>query len=221
MTKHLLRDLDQLKKHLLEVGGLVEDAIHKATTALLERRVDLAQEVMGGDGEIDDREVAIEEECLKILALHQPVAADLRFIVAVLKVNNDLERMGDLAVNIAERSQELAATAPTPMPTGFPIMIAKVEEMVRDCLGALVALDMDRARKVVDADDEVDDIHRQTFLEMQGIMREHPDQVVRATAIISVSRNLERIADQATNIAEDVMFMVDGDIVRHGGASTP
>lgn len=215
MSKHLLRDLDDLKRRLLAVGGLVEDAIHKATTAVLERKLDLANEVIRGDNEIDEREVAIEEECLKLLALHQPVATDLRFVVAALKVNNDLERMGDLAVNIAERAEALDTTPPAPMPIGFRSMVTKVEEMVRASLSALVAVDTDQARRVLVADDEVDEIHRQTFAEMQRLMRQDSDHVERATSVISISRNLERIADQATNIAEDVIFMVEGDVVRH------
>lgn len=214
--KHFLRDLERLKKDLLEVGGLVEHAIHTATTAMLERRPDLADTVIAGDSVIDAKEVAIEEECLKMLALHHPVAADLRLIVAVLKVNNDLERMGDLASNIAERAKGLAAEAPSPMPKDFRKMVEKVQEMVRSSLSALVAVDAKLARSVLAADDEVDAIHRATFGEMQQLMREHPDHVSRATSVISVSRNLERIADQATNIAEDVIFMVEGEIVRHG-----
>ncbi|MCA8942784.1 MAG: phosphate signaling complex protein PhoU, partial [Planctomycetes bacterium] len=209
--------LDELKKQLLAVGGLVEVAIHKATVAVFERKLDLAEEVLAGDREIDEREVAIEEEYLKVLALQQPVATDLRFIVAALKVNNDLERMGDLAVNIAERAVMLAKLPPAPMPTGIRSMVTKVEEMVRDSLGALVAVDVDKARRVLIADDEVDEIHRRTFDEMQTLMRQHSDQVERATAVITISRNLERIGDQATNIAEDVIFMVEGEIVRHGG----
>lgn len=218
MTKHLLRDLDDLKRNLLQVGGLVEEAIHKATTALLERRVDLAHAVIDGDRDVDEREVAIEEECLKVLALHQPVAGDLRFIVSCLKVNNDLERMGDLAANIAKRSLMLAAEPPSPMPIGFRAMVEKVELMVRTSLEALVAVDVEKARAVLTSDDEVDEIHRQTFAEMRELMIAKPDHILRATAVISVSGSLERIADQATNIAEDVIFMVDGEIVRHAGA---
>lgn len=217
MTKHLLRDLEHLKKEILGVGGLVETAIHNATTALLERRDDLARAVIRGDEHIDKREVAIEEECLKVLALHQPVAADLRFIIAVLKVNNDLERMGDLAANIAERALYLTSHEPLPRPAAFDQMVKGVRNMVRTALDSLVEQDPVRAARVLEADDDVDDAHRQMFTEMLQKMRSDPANIDRATQVLSVSRNLERIADQSTNIAEDVLFMVKGEISRHKG----
>ncbi len=215
MTKHLLRDLDDLKKRLLLLGGVVEGAIERATTALLDRRTDLAREVIGGDGEVDRREVQIEEDCLKVLALHQPVAADLRFIVAVLKVNNDLERMGDLAVNIAERAVDLAALTPDWRPPDFGTMVDTVRRMVRDTLDALIRTDVTLARRVVDADDLVDRIHREMFVGVRQAAGVSVEQVDVALLYLSASRNLERIADQCTNIAEDVIFLVDGEIVRH------
>jgi len=221
MTKHLLRDLEHLKKELLGVGGLVESAIHNATTALVDRRDDLARDVIRGDEEIDRREVAIEEECLKILALHQPVAFDLRFIIAVLKVNNDLERMGDLAVNIAERALYLTSHDPLPRPAAIDRMVDGVRSMVRMALNALVEQDIARAKKVLRADDDVDDANRQMFVEMLECMHSDPAKIDRATQVLSASRNLERIADQATNVAEDVLFMVNGEISRHKTPSTP
>jgi phosphate transport system protein len=215
MTKHLLRDLEQLKKALLSVGAVVEGAIHAATTALLDRRTSLAEEVIKGDAEIDRREVAIEEDCLKILALHQPVALDLRFLITVLKVNNDLERMGDLAVNIAERALFLARHPPLPRPEGFDRMVDCARRMVDDCLRALVEQDTAVARRVLAADDEVDAIHRRMFDAMRDLMLRDPKNIERGINILSASRNLERIADQATNIAEDVLFLVEGEIIRH------
>jgi phosphate transport system protein len=215
MTKHLLRDLEHLKKQLMLVGSMVEDAILKATTALLDRRPELVAEVLGGDDAIDSREVRVEEECLKILALHQPVAGDLRYIVAVLKVNNDLERMGDLASNIAARAQELGRHPPIRLPAEFGTMVQTVHTMVRGALDALVDSDVDIARRVLAADDTVDRIHQQMFREMKEVARLNPDNLEAPISVLSASRNLERIADQCTNIAEDVIFMVEGEIVRH------
>ena len=215
MTKHLLRDLDDLKKKLLLVGGLVEGAIERATTALLEKRPELARQVAAGDAEIDRREVRIEEDCLKILALHQPVAADLRFIVAVLKVNNDLERMGDLAANIAERAIDLCACRADRRPPDLGTMVETVRRMVRDTLEALIRTDVALARRVVEADDLVDKIHRDMFAEVRAIASSDPELLDAALLYLSGSRNLERIADQCTNIAEDVIFLVEGEIVRH------
>ena len=217
MAKHLLRDLDYLKKEILAVGSLVEEAIHKATTALIERRPELAVEVIDGDNTIDEREVHVEEECLKALALHQPVATDLRFIITVLKVNNDLERMGDLAANIAARAKALSADSPLPVTAEFGEMVEQVRLMVRQSLDALVNLDVELARAVYVADDVVDKLHRRMFRTVQEQMKQSPDAVERGTHALSVSRHLERIADLATNIAEDVQFMVDGEIIRHRG----
>jgi phosphate transport system protein len=215
MTKHLLRDLEHLKKQLMLVGSMVEEAILKATTALLDRRPELVAEVLGGDDAIDSREVRVEEECLKILALHQPVAGDLRYIVAVLKVNNDLERMGDLAQNIAARAQELGRHPPIRLPAEFATMVETVRTMVRGALDALVDSDVQIARRVLAADQTVDRIHQQMFLEMKEVARQNPDNMEAPISVLSASRNLERIADQCTNIAEDVIFMVEGEIVRH------
>jgi len=215
MTKHLLRDLEHLKKQILLVGSMVEGAILKATTALLERRPELAADVLEGDDAIDTREVMVEEECLKILALHQPVAIDLRYIITALKVNNDLERMGDLARNIAGRAADLLRQPPIRLPAEFPAMVDTVRRMVRDSLDALVNSDVELARRVLAADDVVDQVHRQMFRDMQAAARKDPDCIEAAINVLSASRNLERIADQCTNIAEDVIFLVEGEIVRH------
>ena len=212
---HLARDLEALKKDILAVGALVENALLLATTALLERRSELARQVIEGDAEIDRREVVIEDQCLKILALHQPVASGLRFIITVLKVNNDLERMGDLAVNIAERALDLGEMEPLRGQTRLEDMIERVRSMVNDSLSALVELDVDVARRVLRSDDEVDELNRQMFAELQQVMLNDPGSIERAMHVLSASRNLERVADQATNVAEDVLFMVEGDIVRH------
>jgi len=215
MTKHLLRDLDSLQKRVLRVGGLVEEAILKATTAMLERKHELAAAVLKGDDAIDAEEVLVEEDCLKILALHQPVAGDLRHIVAILKVNNDLERMGDLATNIAARVQELLNHPPVVLPAEFRTMVSTVRRMVRDALDALIKSDIAIAREVLAADDVVDQIHRQMFREMKALAQKDPANLEAPISFLSVSRYLERIADQCTNIAEDVIFKVEGEIVRH------
>ena len=215
MAIHLLRDLEHLKKQTLALGAMVEQATDKAISALVDRRPDLAEEVMHGDDRIDRKEVEVEEECLKILALHQPVAADLRFIIAVLKVNNDLERMGDLAVNVAERAAFLATHEPLRVDLDFPGMALLVRGMVHDALDAVVRMDTDLAREVWSRDDEVDAHHRRSYRVLEDTMQKDQGTVERCIHLLSTSRNLERIADAATNIAEDVLFMVLGEVVRH------
>jgi phosphate transport system protein len=215
MSKHLQRDLEHLKREILTMGAMVWDAINSSITALVERRRDLAEQVLEADDAIDEREVEIEEECLKLLALHQPVATDLRFIISILKVNNDLERMGDLAINIAERAAFLASNDPVGPPDNLAKMTDQVRRMVDLCLDSLVERDTAMARQVLAMDDEVDELNRQNFVALQNIMRERPETIERAVHFISASRHLERIADLATNIAEDVVFMVDGELIRH------
>jgi len=216
MSKHLLRDLEMLKKEILTMGAMVEESMNRALQSLMERRFDLAKEVILGDREIDLKEIQIEEECLKVLALHQPVAADLRFIIVVLKVNNDLERIGDLAQNIAERAAYLSRNEPIELPGDFITMIEKVREMVSRSLDSLVNRDTKTAREVIHEDTEVDEAHRKMYEALQARMCDNPSTVQRAVNTLSVSKNLERIADYATNIAEDVVFMVDGEMIRHG-----
>jgi phosphate transport system protein len=215
MAKHLQRDLDQLTKDLLTMGAVVEDATNRAINALVRRNKALAQEVANGDRAIDDRENQIEENALKILALHQPVAADLRFIITALKVNNDLERIGDHAVSIAERAEILASLDAVPLPDEFHKLVEVVLHMVRDSMNALVGRDAQLARSVCMVDDEVDRIHRFMYSAMQDVMRENPAYIEPAINTISATRHMERIADLATNIAEDVVFMVEGEILRH------
>jgi len=215
MTIHLERDLKRLEKELWDLGALVEDSINRAIAALVQRRPELAEEVVQGDMRIDEKEIQVEEECLKVLALHQPVAGDLRFIIMVLKVNNDLERMGDLAVNIAERAIQLARQEPLPVHLRFPEMTDAVKAMVRRCLNALFSSSAEEARAVLKMDDAVDQFHRGMFDALQELMRRDPDTIERAIHYLSASRHLERIADLATNIAEDIVFLVEGRIIRH------
>jgi len=216
MSLHLQRDLYQLKKEILQLGAMVEVAINNAIIAINDRRPELAEGVFSGEPLINSKEVKIEEECLKILALHQPVAVDLRFIVVVLKVNNDLERMGDFAVNIAKRAIFLASKDPIPWPPEFSNTMSKrIRTMVHDSLEALVKLDVDLAHRVIDMDDDVDDVNRQMYVELQLLMESDTSTIGRAIGLLSTSRYLERVADLATNIAEDVIFMVEGEVIRH------
>ncbi|MCX7402876.1 MAG: phosphate signaling complex protein PhoU [Planctomycetia bacterium] len=215
MTRHIERQVELLKEKILRLGTLVEEAISKSITALINRDTHLAQRVMASDEEIDRMEVEVEEECLKMLALYQPVAADLRFVVAALKINNDLERMGDLAKNIAKRVSQLSTGEPCELPPEIRTMAMQAQEMVKQCLDAVVNSDPSLARQVREEDDAVDKARqeiRRTIL--QGI-RAHPEKLENLLRINSVSKHIERIADMATNIAEDVIYMVEGDIVRH------
>ena len=197
------------------MGSLVEKVSNQAITALQERNTELSAGVHELDLTIDQQEVKIEEECLKILALHQPVATDLRFVVCVMKVNNDLERMGDLAINIAERASYLSSHDPLGVPLDFHRMAELAREMVKESLSALLNLDTDLARKVLAKDDEVDEINRQMFEILEEIMLKDPTTIRRAIHLLSASRHLERIADLATNIAEDVVFLDEGEVIRH------
>ncbi len=215
MAKHLSNDLDRLSKKILTLGGCVEEMINKSVAALIERREDLAREVISTDIEIDAREVEVEEDCLKILALHQPVAADLRFVVTALKVNNDLERMGDLAANIADRSIYLSSHDALGSTEEILAMAEKVRRMVKLSLSSLVTRDVPLAHEVLSLDDEVDDAHARMYKLLQDEMRANPANVKRCISTMSVSRNLERVADLATNIAEDLVFMVEGEVIRH------
>lgn len=215
MTKHLQHDLDQVKRDILTMGAMVEEAINVAVAALIQRRPELAEKVLAGDDAIDRKELEVEDRCLKILALHQPVAGDLRFIVGCIKVNNDLERMGDLAHNIAERAAFLTRNDPLEVVIDFGRMVERVRSMVSDSLDALVNLDPVLAREVCRRDQEVDQYNVQMFRRLEAMMKERPDTIERAVQTISVSRHLERIGDHATNIAEDIVYMVEGEIIRH------
>jgi len=216
MSQHLLRDLERVKKAITTLGAMVEEATNKAITAFLERRSDLAEAVIAGDSKIDEKEIEVEDECLKTLALHQPVAGDLRFLITVLKVNNDLERIGDLAVNIAERSAYLAEQKPLAAPSQLRQMADSVRTMLNSCLDALVERDPAKAKEVRRMDDAVDSAHRTIWSELQDKMVADPAVAKRANHVLSAAYQLERIADHATNIAEDIIFLVEGQIVRHG-----
>ncbi len=215
MSKRLTKEIGSLKKEILGLGAAVEERVRRAVTSIHERDAGMAEGVIAGDGEIDEMEVDLEEECLKVLALHQPMAVDLRYIIAVLKINNDLERIGDLAVNIAERSVVLAGLPEFKMPFDLDGMAAKTQEMLRKSLDALVFLEADTAYRVCDQDEEVDSINREMYRILRTEVREDPARLDYLTHLMNVSRYLERIADHATNIAEDVIYLIQGDIVRH------
>ncbi|HIJ65117.1 MAG TPA: phosphate signaling complex protein PhoU [Candidatus Hydrogenedentes bacterium] len=215
MTKHFERETAKLKGHLLRLCARVEDNVYRAARALETRDARLADEVIQSDAAVDEAEVDVEEECLKILALYQPVAIDLRFMVAVLKINNDLERIGDLAVNIAERAMFLASRKDVQCPFDFTAMARKSQDMLRKSIESMVNMDCSLARAVCAADDAVDAMNREMYGKVQDGIRRNIDHVSALIHLLCASRHLERIADLATNIAQDVIYMVEGEIVRH------
>ncbi len=218
MSLHLQREIERLKKMILSLSAVVEESVQKAVTAIEKRNAPLASEVIDTDPEIDQAEMDVEEECLKILALHQPVAIDLRIIIAVLKINNDLERIGDLSVNIAERALFVCERPDIGTPFDFSRMVHKTLQMFQESLDALMDMDANRARAVLAADDEVDDINREMYGKIFGAIHRNPENTETLQSYLSATRHLERIADYATNIAEDVIYMLEGRIVRHGGS---
>jgi phosphate transport system protein len=219
MSKHLERDLDNLQRDLLQLAASVEDAIHKAIHSLKDRDTALAEQVIEGDAQIDSDENHVEEECLKILALHQPVAVDLRRIAAAMKINTELERMADLAEDIAERAERLAQLPELPMPAKLQRMTDLTVSMVRQSLDAFVHLDARLARTVCRLDDEVDRYNHEIIEELIRTMKSSPEMVEPGLSLFSAVRHLERIADHATNIAEDVVYLAEGEIVRHRPAA--
>lgn len=222
MSLHLQRQVNGLKKAILTLGTLVEERVADAIRAIEARDVNLANRVIESDNDVDRMEIEVEEECLHTLALHQPVAFDLRYVVAVLKINNDLERIGDLAVNIAEQAVFLANDLPLDdVPFDFPGMTSHVRRMLKMSLDALVNIDPDLAQKVRDSDDFVDAIHREVYTAVEGGIRENPHRIEQFVHMLNVSRNLERIADHTVNIAEDVIYMAKGEVLRHSRGNAP
>ncbi len=215
MSVHMRREIDNLKGRLLSMAARIEDVLARSVAALSRRDGPAAQAIIDGDAQIDRLEVEVEEDCLKILALYQPVAADLRFVVAVLKMNNDLERMGDLAVNIAERTLDLIRQPRLKPLIDIPRMAAAAQRMVRDVLTAFIERDADLARDICRRDSEVDQLNDQVFRELLTYMMQDSTTIARAVDLILVGRNLERIADHATNIAEDVIYLVEGKTIKH------
>lgn len=216
MSVHLTRQIERLKHLVLTLGNLVEDAVAGAIRALEQRDAELAQKIIQSDEKIDELEIDVEEECLHTLALHQPVAHDLRYVVAVLKINNDLERIADQAVNIAEQAVALAAEpALDIVPFDLAGEAAGARLMLKQALDSFVRMDVELAERVRAEDDTVDRIHAAMYDAVKSAIRRSPDKVDQLIRFLSVSRNLERVADLATNIAEDVIYMGRGEILRH------
>ena len=216
MSVHLQRQIERLKKDVLSLCASVEEQVQLAVRALLDRDEEMAKQVEQRDLKIDHQEVEIEEECLKTLALYQPVAGDLRFIVSALKINNDLERIGDMAVNIARKAISLASLPFTDIPFDLAGMSEKAQAMLRDSLDAMVNQDAKLAGSVCARDDEVDRMKREIRVKAEDMIRRDPSRLAALLNVLAVSRNLERIADHATNIAEDVVYLIEGRIIRHG-----
>jgi phosphate transport system protein len=215
MSIHLTRDMEKLQKRVLQMAGDVEAYVEKAISALFNRDAEMARDLMESDNAIDLEENQIEEDCLKILALHQPVAIDLRRVTSILKINSDLERMADLAANIAERVYGLATSPPVPIPAGLRPMADLTSSMLRDSLDAFMNLDASLAKRVCRLDDQIDKYNRENIVEIINFMKNAPNNVEPGLNLFSAVRQLERIADHATNIAEDVVYLVEGAIIRH------
>jgi phosphate transport system protein len=218
MRVRLQRDIDKLKTRVLSLSTLVEERFRLAVKSIECHDAELARQVVEGDIEIDHAEVDLEEECLKILALHQPVADHLRYIIAILKMNNDLERIGDLAVNIAERAEKIATQGEVSVPFDYFTMCQKTGEMLKKSLDSLVNRDLHLAYEVCAQDDDVDFMKNVMQGQFAEEIRKDQSHVEAMINLFLVSRHLERIADHATNIAEDVIYMITGEIHRHRGA---
>jgi len=221
METHFQQELNGLKKELLKMAGLAEQAIANAIDALVKRDSALAEKIIREDKAINDIELEIDDLSLKLLALHQPMAADLRFITSAMRINIELERIGDLAVNIAERALSLNQEPQLKPYIDIPRMAEITKNMVKEVLDAFVSGDPDLARAVCERDDQVDDLNDQVFRELLSFMIADPKTITRAVHLIIVSKYLERIADHATNIAEGVIFMVKARVIKHHAYCKP
>jgi len=215
MPRHFHEELEALKQTLLAMGGLVEDQIRRVMKALLERDDVMAQEVIERDRQVNTYDVEVDEQCVSLLALYQPAAGDLRFITTAMKIVTDLERIGDQAVNIAQRVLELNREPQLKPYIDLPRMAEQAQRMVKESLDAFVARDTALARQVCGEDSEVDLLKEQIFRELLTFMMEDPRSIPRAIRLILISRCMERVADHATNIAEMVIYLVEGKMVRH------
>ena len=215
VVPHFQDELEQLKARLLEMGGLAEEEVRVSVKALVDRDPGLIQQVMAGDAPINSLHIEVDNRCFTLLALHQPMAADLRTIVAAVKINTDLERVGDLAVNIAEAALRYAQHPAVKRLIDIPQMARIAQSMLRDALDAFVKRDIVLAQKVLNEDDKLDALKDQIFRELLTYMLQDPSTIEPALDLILVSRHLERIGDHATNIAEDVIFIVSARDVRH------
>ena len=212
---HFKEELDEMQSRLLEMAGLVESAIHQSVAALVNRDELAAKEVLWKEALINQKDIEIDEYATRLLALYQPMARDMRFLTAVIKINGDLERMGDLAVNITHRALSLMGELPVRPLIDIPQMASLAEDMVRKSLDALVKRDEDLARSVLLSDDEVDRLRDSVYQELVSFMQEESTTIPRAVDLMFIAHNLERVADHATNIAEDVLFLIKGIDVRH------
>jgi phosphate transport system protein len=218
VTRHFQEELEQLKTRLLEMGGLAEEHVRLAVQGLVERDRALIDRVLAGDEPINRLHIEVDSRCFTLLALHQPMAADLRTVVAAVKINSDLERVGDLAVNIAEAARRYTLHPPVKQLIDIPLMAQIAQDMLRDSLDAFVRRDVQLAQQVLDEDDRLDALKTQIFRELLTYMLQDPTTIEPALDLILVSRHLERIGDHATNVAEDVIFIVSARDVRHHGA---
>jgi phosphate transport system protein len=214
------KDLDKIKEHILKMGGFVEEAIKRSIKALVERDRDLAISVIDGDAIVNNFDVEIEEECIRFLAIWQPSGSNLRMITTAIKIITDLERMGDLAVDVSERTVELNDEPPLKPYIDIPRMAEAAQKMLKDSLDAFVARDADLAVRVCEADDFVDNLNHQIFNELLVYMLQDPKNISRAVRLTYITKYLERIADHATNIAEMVVYMVQGKVIRHTACET-
>ena len=215
IVRHFQEELEQLKTRLLEMGGLAEERVRQAVKGLVDRDHDIIDSVLVGDQPINNLHIEVDNRCFTLLALYQPMAADLRTIVAAVKINTDLERVGDLAVNIAEAARRYVSHAPVKKLVDIPVMATIAQSMLRDALDAFVRRDVDLAQHVLDEDDRLDGLKTQIFRELLTYMLQDPTTIEPALDLILVSRHLERIGDHATNVAEDVIFIVSARDVRH------
>ena len=218
MSSHLDREIRDLKSKLLSLSLLVEENLSVAVKAIKNRDLELSKKVRATDFEIDKKEVEVEEECLKLLALYQPVAIDLRFVIAALKINSDLERIGDLSVSISKRVRFLTKLPAADFPYDYEELAKAAKSMVKKSIQSLVDMDSDLARQICVDDDKVDMLNKKSIELVYEKINQKPENTQAYIHFLSISKNLERIADYATNIAEDVIYLVDGDIVRHEGA---
>lgn len=216
MTLHFLREMDRLNGRLIDIGNSIETQVSSAFLAVTQLDESAARRVIKGDIEIDTNEIQMEEECLKLLALYQPVASDLRFIIAVLKINSDLERIGDHAKNMAETAIQLSANPAIEMPETMYAIYKQAKLMLRKTLLAFVESDRDMAEKVLAMDDEVDNMCSAELPRQIELVKTFPQDAAQRLMLLSVCRQLERIGDHASNIAEDVVYLLSGDIIRHG-----
>ncbi len=210
------QELDELKHRILAMAGMAEQAIDLAVQAYAQRDLALCQRVLNNEGGINRAEREVDEFAIDLLAMQQPMAVDLRFILAVIKINADLERVGDQAVNIVQRVMNMIELPVSELPVDIPAMAMRVRAMVRDALRSFIEGDTELAKHVLEADDEIDRMNHEAFATLSRYMQAQPDRAAQALDALSIARNLERVADHATNIAEDVIFWVRGADVRHG-----